>query len=176
MKKLDKKTVNYLDTPLSRKEKVKYLGVFFDEKMQWDYQIKNITQKVNFKLGKIKTIAPFLTDHTKKLLVNALVMPYFHYCSPAWSNAATFRLNQLNKKVVAASNFLGLGDNYTISNIITRDMSLLIFKALNNIAPEYLCSKIQMTKNCHSYSTRGAAKNHLQLPSANTKFGLRTFA
>ena len=101
---------------------------------------------------------------------------YFHYCSPAWSNAAPFRLNQLNKKVVAASNFLGLGDSYSISNIITRDMSLLIFKALNDIAPEYLCSKIQMTKNCHSYNTRGAAKNHLQLPSANTKFGLRTFA
>ena len=112
----------------------------------------------------------------KKLPVNALVMPYFHYCSPAWSDAATFQLNQLNKKMVAASNFLGFGDNYTILNIINRDISLLIFKVLNNIDPEYLCSKILMTKNCHSYNTRGVAKNHLQLPSANTKSGLRTFA
>ena len=96
LKKLDNKTVRYLDTPLKRKDKVKYLGVIFDEKMQWKYQIKNITQKASFKLGKIKAIPSFLTPHTKKMLVNALVMPYFHYCSPAWSNAAPFRLGRMD--------------------------------------------------------------------------------
>ena len=120
LKKLDNKTVRYLDTPLKRKDKVKYLGVLFDEKMQWKYQIKNITQKASLKLGKIKAIASFLTPHTKKLLVNALVMPYFHYCSPAWSNAAPFRLSKINKKVVDASVFLGREDNYSIYNILDR--------------------------------------------------------
>ena len=176
LKKLDNKTVRYLDTPLKRKDKVKYLGVLFDEKMQWKYQIKNITQKASLKLGKIKAIASFLTPHTKKLLVNALVMPYFHYCSPAWSNAAPFRLSKINKKVVDASVFLGREDNYSIYNMLDKDISLLTFKALNNIAPNYLCSKIQMAKNCHSHNTRRAAKNHLQIPSSNTKFGMRTFA
>ena len=154
-----------MDTPLKRKDKVKYLGVLFDEKMQWKYQIKNITQKASLKLGKIKAIASFLTPHTKKLLVNALVMPYFHYCSPAWSNAAPFRLSKINKNVVDASVFLGREDNYSIYNMLDKDISLLTFKALNNIAPNYLCSKIQMAKNCHSHNTRGAAKNHLQIPS-----------
>ena len=176
LKKLDNKTVRYLDTPLKRKDKVKYLGVLFDEKMQWKYQIKNITQKASLKLGKIKAITSFLTPHTKKLLVNALVMPYFHYCSPAWSNAAPFRLSKINKKVVDASVFLGREDNYSIYNMLDKDISLLTFKALNNIAPNYLCSKIQMAKNCHSHNTRRAAKNHLQIPSSNTKFGMRTFA
>ena len=49
LKKLDNKTVRYLDTPLKRKDKVKYLGVLFDEKMQWKYQIKNITQKATLR-------------------------------------------------------------------------------------------------------------------------------
>ena len=44
----------------------------FNEKMQWKYQIRNITQKVNLKLCKIKSIASFLTPHTEKLEVNAL--------------------------------------------------------------------------------------------------------
>ena len=64
-KKLDNKTVRYLDTPLERKYKVKYFGVLFDEKMKWKYQVRNITQKVNLKLGKIKSIASFLTPYTK---------------------------------------------------------------------------------------------------------------
>ena len=55
LRKLDNKTVRYLDTPLKRKDKVKYLGVLFDEKMQWKYQIKNITQKASLKLGKNKS-------------------------------------------------------------------------------------------------------------------------
>ena len=146
LKKLDNKTVKYLDTPLDRKDKVKYLGVYFDHKLQWDKQIKNITQKVSFKLGKIKSIAPFLTGHTKKLLINALVMPYFHYCSPAWASASPFWLNQVNKKVVDALSFLGDGANYTIFDLVNRDIALLTFKALNEIAPNYLCSKISMAK------------------------------
>ena len=32
-----------------------------------------------------------------------------------------------------------------------------------------------MAKNCHSHNTRRAAKNYLQIPSFNTKFGMRTF-
>ena len=71
LKKLDNKTVKYLGTPLEHKKEAKYLGVIFDEKMQWSSQISNITKKVNFKLGKIKSVASFLTSHTKKLLVNA---------------------------------------------------------------------------------------------------------
>ena len=33
-----------------------------------------------------------------------------------------------------------------------------------------------MAKNCHSHNTRRATKNHLQIPSFNTKFGMRAFA
>ena len=176
LKKLDNKTVRYLDTPLKCTDSVKYLGVIFDEKMQWSKHIKNITQKVNLKLGKIRSIAHFLTWHTKKLLTNALVMPYFHYCSPAWSSAAPFRLKQVDKKVVSACSFLGDKQNYTFSHIFSKDISILTFKALKNIAPKYMSDKISLAKNCHNYNTRRALKNHLQIPSANTKFGQRTFA
>ena len=44
--KLFHKTVRYLDTPLESKDKVKYLGVLFDKKMQWKYQIRNITNNI----------------------------------------------------------------------------------------------------------------------------------
>ena len=74
----------------------------FEEKMQWSSQISNITKKVNFKLGKIKAVASFLTSQTKKLL----------------ANAAPFRLHKVDKKVVDASNFLERKDNYSIYNVI----------------------------------------------------------
>ena len=72
--------------------------------------------------------------------------------------------------------FLGRLIHRKYGNLLGKDISLLTFKALNNIAPNYLCSKIQMAKNYHSHNTRRAAKNHLQIPSSNTKFGMRTIA
>ena len=54
-------------------------------------------------------------------------------------------------------------------------MSLLIFKALHNLAPNYICSKLNMARNSHFHNTREAAKKHLQISSAN-KFRLKTFA
>ena len=42
-------------------------------KMRWKYQIKNIAQKVNLKLGKIRTSASFFTPHIKKLMVNSVL-------------------------------------------------------------------------------------------------------
>ena len=111
---------------------------------------------MNFKLGKIKSVASFLTSHTKKLLVNAFVMPYFHYCSPAWSSAA----RKVDKKVlVDASIFLGRKDNYSIYNVINKDMSLLIFKALNNLAPNYICSKINI-KFCPPLRNVSKSRTH----------------
>ena len=160
---------------LECKKEAKYLRVIFDEKMQWSSQISNITKKVNFKLGKIKAVASFLTSHTHLILISSH-KKYFHYCSPAWSSAAAFQLHKADKKVVDASNFLGWKDNYSIYNVVNKDMSLLIFKALNNLAPNYICSKINMARNSHFHNTRGAAKNHLQLSSANNKFELKTFA
>ena len=55
-------------------------------------------------------------------------------------------------------------------------MSLLIFKAVNNLAPNYICSKLNMARNSHSHNIRGAEKKHLQISSANNIFGLKTFA
>ena len=45
LKTVENKTVNYLDIPLKSSEKVKYLGVIFDQKMQWEDHIKNVNQK-----------------------------------------------------------------------------------------------------------------------------------
>ena len=66
--------------------------------MQWEDHIKNVNQKIVFKYSKVKAIASSLTLHTKKLLINALVMPYLNYCSSVWASAILGRLGKLDKK------------------------------------------------------------------------------
>ena len=54
-------------------------------------------------------------------------------------------------------------------------MSLLIFKALNNLAPNYALKLIWL-ETVILITLEEQQKNHLQLSSANNKFGLKTFA
>ena len=87
-----------------------------------------------------------------------------------------FDSNRQKKKVVSAYNFIGSKQDYTFSTLFYRDISILTFKALQKLTPKYMSNKISMTKNCHTYNTRGASANHLQIPSSKTKFGQRTFS
>ena len=41
---------------------------------------------------------------------------------------------------------------------------------------QIIFSTVNMARNSHSLNTREAAKNHLQLYSANNKFGMKIFA
>jgi hypothetical protein len=176
LKKVENKTINYMGVPLKRSEKVKYLGVIFDQKMQWEEHIKNINQKILLKYSKIKTIASCLTPYTKNLLINALVMPHFNYCSSAWANATQGRLGKLEKRLKSISYFLGKESTFTISDLLNKNDAVLVFKAMNNIAPDYMCSKFILAKNSHSHQTRGAANNRITLPMVNTNFGKSTFS
>lgn len=48
---------------------------------------------------------------------------------------------------------------------------MLVFKAINYIAPDYMHSKFFLAKNCHNHQTRGASKNRFKLPLVNREFG-----
>ena len=94
-KKLDNKTVRYIDTASERKDKVKNIVEYFSIRKR--------------KPGKIKSIASFLIQHTKNCW---LMHQSFHYCSPTWCNTAPFGLTKINKKqLVDDSVFLSREDN-----------------------------------------------------------------
>ena len=52
--------------------------------------------------------------------------------------------------------------------------SLLIFKALNNLAPAYLCNKFKYVSEKYNVNTRQAAAGLLALPTRTNKRGSDT--
>ena len=176
LKTVENKTVNYMGIPLKRSKKVKYLGVIFDQKMQWGDHIKNVNQKISFKYSKIKAIASSLTPHTKKLLINALIMPYLNYCSSTWASAIQGRLGKLEKRQKNVSSFFGEKSSFCLKDLLNKNDVILVFKAMNHIAPDYMSSEFMLAKNSYSHRTRGATKNRITLPMVNTGFGQNIFS
>ena len=50
-----------------------------------------------------------------------------------------------------------------------------MFKGMNNIAPSYLCNRVNPASNRHERKTRFAVQNNIVVPLAKNNFAKRTF-
>jgi hypothetical protein len=69
-------------------EKAKLLGVTLDCKLSWSKHIDSMVVKMGRGLSVIKRCSAFLTPHSKKQVLQALVLSYLDYCPVVWSSAA----------------------------------------------------------------------------------------
>ena len=158
---------------LECKNCVKYLGVVFDENMNWDTHAKATRRKAYLSLHKIKTISSFLNGDTKQLLVNALVMPHITYCSNSWSTMSAVNHRRFDSLIENVSRVVPL--NKTFNQITQLNKAVMIFKGIHNLAPNYLCDRINLVSRRHNRRTRFAVQNNLVVPVSRNNFTNRTF-
>ena len=86
------------DRPIEHKPSTKLLGVYIDEMLTWDNQIKHISSKVSNGL-RMLYLARKLTDNqeTLKTIYYSLVQPYFDYCDVVWGDCSKTRADKLQK-------------------------------------------------------------------------------
>jgi hypothetical protein len=73
--------------PLRRSSVEKDIGVFIDDKLNFDEHINNKVNKANSMMGIIRRSFEFLNEQTFKLLYKALVRPHLEYANQVWSPA-----------------------------------------------------------------------------------------
>ena len=66
------------DQLIPRVRSIPCLGVKLDETLSWDEHIEMVCKKVE------KRIKPYVPANTLISIYNALIQPYFDYCSPLW--------------------------------------------------------------------------------------------
>jgi hypothetical protein len=160
--------------PVKKKQHVKYLGVYFDEKLDWSTHLSILKGKGYSKLKKIKYLAPSLTPETKTLLINTLVLPYINYCSLLWSTSSKTEILKVQKLLDRALIFSQARER-PIEDIFHLHTSLLTFKCLHNLCPVYLKNKVKLVRETHRYGTRSSESNNLVTLNAHNKFLSQTF-
>ena len=65
--------------------------------------------------------------------------------------------------------------NRTFKQVSNFNKSIMTFKGINNIAPNYLCSKFKLDRQCHNRVTRFSVQNNLTVPLASNSFKNKTF-
>ena len=143
-------------SPIEHVTTAKSLGVLIDDKLTWRSHIDKLTQKIASGFGaiqRIRHLVPYAYG-TLHSIYQALVQPHFNYCNIVWGNCGVTlqdKLQKLQKRaahVLTYSNYDAdvnnlfelLGSKTLVSQRqIVR--ATMVFKSLQGLAPEYLCSK-----------------------------------
>ena len=88
--------------PLTKKQCVKYLGVFIDEKLNWKNHIQHVDLKLSKGIGLLSKIRHYVPNSVLKSLFYSFINPYINYSLLNWSCTATTNLNCIRVKVKKA--------------------------------------------------------------------------
>lgn len=96
------KKLDYVNT-LSKTPAIKFLGVYIDPKLNFQFHIDHLQKKVSKSLYAIRSVKHILNAKSLCTLYNALIHPHFLYCNLVWSctcDSNMKRLLLLQKKAI----------------------------------------------------------------------------
>ena len=168
---------------IKRVSTFKYLGVLLDEQLSWKEHTEVVSKKVCKRLGLLSRIRACLTIEASKCVYNSIVQPLFDYAETAWGELSIGCSQELQRlqnrapriilKRNTSKNTFGLLNWVNLNSRRNIHKCILVYKCINNMVPEYLCSYFLRNSNFHNYNTR--RRHDLHIPKPNRNLGKRTF-
>ena len=98
----------------------KTLGVKIDLHLSWKGNTDEICKKVTAGISAMRRIRPFVAQDTLILIYNAIVLPYFDYCSEVWDVFGAAQSKRLQKLQNRAARII-----LNVSNDVEHNITLL---------------------------------------------------
>lgn len=120
-------TLSYGDESIERVDYFKYLGVWLDSDLKWEYQIGKLNSKLSQVAGIFKKISPVVPDQTKKMLYFSLFHSHMVYGIAVWGAAGSSTVSQLQTtQNKAIKNLFGYRRRTATAFIHTRNQLLTV--------------------------------------------------
>jgi hypothetical protein len=159
-------------------KKVKNLGVFIDENLDWNSHVSYICQRVYFALHRLYKFRTHTPISTRIKLVNSLILPLFDYCificcnmNVACIDRLQVSLNNSLRYIYDIKKYEHITPYYIklgwlkIKERLDLQILLITHKILHGYGPHYLTSIFTVMHNVRSRATR-AHELYLQAPLA----------
>jgi len=177
-------------THIQSTSSVKYLGATLDQSLSGDSMASSVVKKANTRLKFLYRKRDFLSFHTKKLLVMALIQCHFDYACCFWYHGITkfwkdklqVTQNKLIRFVLNLGHMSHIGiEQFKVLNWlpvqkrVEQTTLCHVFKIKNGLAPEYMSENFVPFDTLHSYKTRSSESGCYILPKVKG-FGAKSFA
>ena len=80
---------------LKKVDKVKFLGVIIDDKLNWEAHIEYLKAKLNLSIIMIKLIKKFIPRQEYKKIYDALFKSHMSYCINSWGSVSDYKLQSI---------------------------------------------------------------------------------
>ena len=182
-------SINIDKQSVKRVKHSKVLGVQVDEHLAWTKYIEFIAGKISSGIGAIKKAKEFVDRNTLVLIYNALVQPHFDYCCEAWDVLGKTLSDRLQKLQDRAARIIMNFKNESGQSLLARNSlgwinleerrahikAKLMYKSINNLAPERLSNLFQNSNTIYDYDLRGSS-TRLCLPRPKAEFMKKSFS
>lgn len=180
-------TINIGSSTVTAVGEAKNIGVTIDAELTMSQHISNVCRTCNMHLHSIGKIRVNLTKEAAEIMVNALITSRLDYANGIFYKLPKYLTNKLQKVQNNSARLIlrkKKRDRVTpmlvalhwlpIRSRIKYKVNLITFKALHDMAPQYLKTLLKPLDSLDKL--RSANKNYLQEQSFKTNFGLRAFS
>ena len=169
---------------------VKYLGATLDQSLTGESMASAIIKKANARLKFLYRKQAYLTEHTKRLLVSALIQCHLDYACSFWYHGLTkfwkdklqvtqnkmarFVLNLESRSHVGNAHFTTL-DWLPVSRRVDQISLCHVFKIKNGLCPDYMSHNFIPQDTVHGYRTRSSQHGSFVPPKVKS-FGMKSIS
>ena len=161
--------------------KSRTLGTTIDQHLSWKSNTENICKKITSGISALRRVKPFIAERDTLISIyNAIVRPYFDYCSEVWDVFGEIQSKRLQKLQNRAARTIS-----NMSNDVDHSIALcalgwkpldimrkkakatMMYKTLNGIGPESLTNLFTYKNEITNYRLRSISSG-LCLPQPRT--------
>ena len=183
--------VNFRCSSLMPTQTVRNLGVMLQSDMNFNTHVNRLVSSCFFQLRNIKGCVKSLPVDSLKTVVNSFVISRIDYCNSLLAGSQHYLLDRLQHVMNASARLIVGLKKYDQISAIMRDelhwlrvperiqfkLSLLSYKCLNGMAPDYLSTMYIRVADLERRSRlRSALSPDVTIPRTRTKFGERAFS
>ena len=140
----------------------KILGVYFDNKLNFNTHITKLCKKAGQKLHALARISNFMSINQKRVIMNAFIYSQFSYCPLIWmchSRSSNRRINKLHERALrlvyndnlsSFETLLEKSGSVKIHHKNLQQLAIEIYKALNNLSSSLMSELFTFKHDCYN--------------------------
>lgn len=165
--------------------KIKYLGFYVDEVLNFKAHFEYISNKIRQKLFMFSRISLHLSMYARLTVYRTIIQPHFEYCSSLLYLMDLNCINGLQKlqnrgmrlvlrvnRYTPVRDMLSTLDWQNVANRLYYLTMVFLFKLSKGLLPSYFDQFITLNSEVHNYITRH--RNDYYLERTNTKSGMKS--
>ena len=165
-------------------ENQKLLGVTIDQTLSWDKQVDIIALNISKRITLLKLLSKYVGKDSLNQYYNSYILPIL-----IWGGNTAAQTNRLLKLQKRAARIILRADIMTPSKTmfdklkwlsfpkrIQYHASNMMYKSLNDLAPDYMMDLFNKVSESHSRNLRSVENDLLMIPFSRTRYYDRSFA